>query len=45
MRENPVEHVRDILIQEVMTIEGSEFEGDAMDMDAISFASKFLHVA
>ena len=40
MKENPVEHVRDILVQEIMNIEASEFEKEAIDMDAISFASK-----
>ena len=40
MKENPVEHVRDILVQEIMNIESSEFEKEAIDMDAISFASK-----
>ena len=38
MKDNPVEHVRDILVQEVMNIEGSEFQNEAIDMDAISFA-------
>ena len=41
MKENPVDHVRDILVQEIMNIESSEFEKEAIDMDAISFASKF----
>ena len=40
MKENPVEHVRDIMVQEIMNIEASEFENEAIDMDAISFASK-----
>ena len=40
MKENPVEHVRDILVQEIMTIEESQFEKEAIDMDSISFARK-----
>jgi hypothetical protein len=35
-----IESVRDILVQEVMSIEGSDFEGVAVDMDNIAFASK-----
>jgi len=34
-----IESLRDILIQEIMTIENSEFEGEAIDMDTIAFAS------
>ena len=37
---NPVEHVKDILIQEIMTLERSAFEKEAIDMDSISFAGK-----
>ena len=37
---NPVEHVKDILIQEIMTLEKSAFEQEAIDMDSISFAGK-----
>ena len=37
---NPVEHVKDILIQEIMTLEKSTFEQEAIDMDSISFAGK-----
>ena len=36
-----IESVRDIMIQEIMNIEKSEFEGEAVDMDNIAFASKF----
>ena len=43
MKENPVDHVRDILVQEIMNIESSEFEKEAIDMDAISFASKLIY--
>ena len=35
---NPVEHVKDILIQEIMTLEKSVYEQEAIDMDSISFA-------
>ena len=42
MKENPVEHVRDIMVQEIMNIEASEFENEAIGMDAISFASKYF---
>ena len=35
-----IEALRDILIQEIMTIENSEFEGEAIDMDTIAFASE-----
>ena len=37
---NPTEHVRDILITEIMNIESSQFEKEAIDMDDISFARK-----
>ena len=43
MKENPVEHVRDVLVQEIMNIEGSQFENEAIDMDSISFARKFFN--
>ena len=33
-----VSNVRDVLIQEIMTISGSEFEGEAIDMDSVAFA-------
>ena len=33
-------NVRDVLIQEVMTISNSEFEGEAIDMDSVAFAGK-----
>ena len=32
--------MRDILITEIMNIESSQFEKEAIDMDAISFARK-----
>ena len=35
-----IESVRDIMIQEIMNIEKSEFEGEAVDMDNIAFASE-----
>jgi len=35
-----VANVRDVLIQEVMTISNSEFEGEAIDMDSVAFAGK-----
>ena len=35
-----IESVRDVMIQEIMNIEKSEFEGEAVDMDNIAFASK-----
>jgi len=34
--------LKDILVQEIMTIENSEFEGEAIDMDNIAFASELL---
>ena len=37
-----VANVRDILIQEIMTISGSEFEGEAIDMDSVAFAGKYI---
>ena len=37
-----MEHVKDILIQEIMTLERSAFEKEAIDMDSISFAGKDL---
>ena len=37
-----IDALRDILIQEIMTIENSEFEGEAIDMDTIAFASKYF---
>jgi hypothetical protein len=38
-----IESVRDIMIQEIMNIDTSEFEGEAIDMDNIAFASKSLN--
>jgi hypothetical protein len=35
-----VANVRDVLIQEIMTISDSEFEGEAIDMDSVAFAGK-----
>ena len=35
-----VANVRDVLIQEIMTLNNSEFEGEAIDMDSIAFAGK-----
>lgn len=33
-----VANVRDVLIQEIMTLSNSEFEGEAIDMDSVAFA-------
>ena len=38
-----IESLRDILLQEIMTLEDSEFEGEAIDMDNIAFASEFSY--
>ena len=40
VKENPVDHVRDILVQEIMSMDNSEFSKEAIDMDSISFAGK-----
>ena len=40
-----VANVRDVLIQEVMTISNSEFEGEAIDMDSVAFAGKSKPIA
>ena len=37
-----VANVRDVLIQEIMTLSGSEFEGEAIDMDSVAFAGKYF---
>ena len=44
VKRNMVAKVRDILIQEIMTLNKSEFEGEAIDMDSVAFAGKFLIV-
>ena len=39
-----VANVRDVLIQEIMTLSGSEFEGEAIDMDSVAFAGKYFEL-
>lgn len=42
IKDDPVPTVREIFVQEIMTLAGSEFEGEAIDMDSIAFACKFI---
>ena len=37
--------MRDILIQEIMTLSNSEFEGEAIDMDSVAFAGKSINLS
>ena len=41
-RFDPVPAIKDVFLQEVMTLAGSEFENEALDMDSIKFASEYL---
>ena len=40
VRQNPLAHIREAFIQEVMKLEGGEFDVDKIDMDSITFESE-----
>ena len=39
MRDDPIEHIRDIFIQELMILNGGEFDDVRVDMDSLAFES------